>query len=47
MSDAISNDSAKYPVSGAGLGLRRPLAGKLKDVAPGAIELTLHLSHYQ
>ena len=38
MSDAISNDSAKYPVSGAGLGLRRPLAGKLKDVAPGAID---------
>ena len=38
MSEAIANDSTKYPVSGAGLGLRRPLAGKLKDVAPGAID---------
>ncbi len=34
MSDVNSN----YPVSGAGLGLRRPLAGKLKDVAPGEID---------
>lgn len=28
----------QYPVSGAGLGLRRPLAGQLKDVEPGAID---------
>ena len=34
MSEANSN----FPVSGAGLGLRRPLADKLKDVAPGAID---------
>ncbi|MGI9199936.1 MAG: HvfB family MNIO-type RiPP peptide maturase [Woeseiaceae bacterium] len=34
MSEANSN----YPVSGAGLGLRRPLASKLKDVAPGDID---------
>jgi len=34
MSDTVSN----YPVSGAGLGLRRPLAGKLMDVADGAID---------
>ncbi|MGI9219815.1 MAG: HvfB family MNIO-type RiPP peptide maturase [Woeseiaceae bacterium] len=34
MSEANSN----FPVSGAGLGLRRPLADKLKDVAPGEID---------
>ena len=28
----------QYPVSGAGLGFRRPLADKLKDVTPGAID---------
>jgi len=28
----------QYPVSGAGLGFRRPLADKLKDVEPGAID---------
>ena len=28
----------QYPVSGAGLGFRRPLADKLKDVAPGEID---------
>jgi len=28
----------QYPVSGAGLGLRRPIADQLKDVAPGAID---------
>jgi len=28
----------QYPVSGAGLGFRRPLADKLKDVPPGMID---------
>lgn len=28
----------QYPVSGAGLGFRRPLADKLKEVPPGAID---------
>jgi hypothetical protein len=28
----------QYPVSGAGLGLRRPLANKLRDVASGEID---------
>ncbi len=28
----------QYPVRGAGLGLRRPIADKLKDVPPGAID---------
>jgi len=28
----------QYPVSGAGLGFRRPLADQLKDVAPGEID---------
>jgi len=28
----------QYPVSGAGLGFRRPLADKLKDVPPGKID---------
>jgi uncharacterized protein (UPF0276 family) len=28
----------QYPVSGAGLGLRRPIADKLRDVPPGAID---------
>jgi uncharacterized protein (UPF0276 family) len=28
----------QYPVSGAGLGLRRPIADQLKDVSPGAID---------
>ena len=34
MSEANSN----YPVSGAGLGLRRPLASKLQDLPPGEID---------
>ena len=34
----MSEVNSNYPVSGAGLGLRRPLAGKLKDVAPGEID---------
>jgi uncharacterized protein (UPF0276 family) len=28
----------QYPVTGAGLGFRRPLANQLKDVAPGSID---------
>jgi len=28
----------QFPVTGAGLGFRRPLADKLKDVSPGAID---------
>ena len=34
----MSEENSNYPVSGAGLGLRRPLTGKLKDVAPGEID---------
>ena len=34
----MSEMNSNYPVSGAGLGLRRPLANKLKDVAPGEID---------
>jgi uncharacterized protein (UPF0276 family) len=34
MNDPVSN----FPVSGAGLGLRRPLLGKLAEVADGAID---------
>ena len=34
----MSETNSQYPVSGAGLGLRRPLADKLKDVAPGEID---------
>ena len=34
----MSEADAKYPVSGAGLGLRRPIADKLKDVPEGAID---------
>ncbi|MDH3351883.1 MAG: DUF692 domain-containing protein [Gammaproteobacteria bacterium] len=29
---------SQYPVTGAGLGFRRPLADQLKDVAPGSID---------
>ena len=34
----MSELQPKYPVSGAGLGLRRPLADKLRDVPEGAID---------
>ena len=34
----MSESNSIYPVSGAGLGLRRPLAGKLHDVAAGEID---------
>ena len=34
----MSEASPKYPVSGAGLGLRRPLADKLKNVPEGEID---------
>jgi uncharacterized protein (UPF0276 family) len=34
----MSESNPNYPVSGAGLGLRRPLADKLKDVAEGEID---------
>jgi uncharacterized protein (UPF0276 family) len=34
----MSETNPKYPVSGAGLGFRRPLADKLKDVADGEID---------
>ena len=34
----MSESNSNYPVSGAGLGLRRPLADKLKDVADGEID---------
>ena len=34
----MSESIPQYPVAGAGLGLRRPLAKQLKDVAPGAID---------
>ena len=34
----MSESNPNYPVSGAGLGLRRPLADKLKDVAAGEID---------
>ncbi|MCH7822215.1 MAG: DUF692 domain-containing protein [Proteobacteria bacterium] len=34
----MSDSDSQYPVSGAGLGLRRPLADKLKDVAKGKID---------
>jgi hypothetical protein len=34
----MSESNSNYPVSGAGLGLRRPLADKLKDVAEGEID---------
>ena len=34
----MSESNSQYPVSGAGLGLRRPLADKLKDVPPGEID---------
>jgi len=34
----MSELNSNYPVSGAGLGLRRPLADKLKDVADGEID---------
>ena len=35
---AMRNDSKQYPVSGAGLGLRRPIADKLRDVPEGKID---------
>jgi len=34
----MDNLDPQYPVSGAGLGLRRPLADKLMDVQPGQID---------
>jgi uncharacterized protein (UPF0276 family) len=34
----MSGSNPQYPVSGAGLGFRRPLADKLKDVPAGAID---------
>lgn len=34
----MSDPTHQYPVSGAGLGLRRPLADKLKAVPPGRID---------
>jgi len=34
----MNESNAQYPVSGAGLGFRRPLADKLKDVPVGAID---------
>ena len=34
----MSNLNPQYPVSGAGLGLRRPLADKLKEVPDGKID---------
>jgi uncharacterized protein (UPF0276 family) len=34
----MSEANPKYPVNGAGLGLRRPLASKLMDVPAGAID---------
>ena len=34
----MSDANPKYPVSGAGLGLRRPLASKLMDVPAGEID---------
>jgi uncharacterized protein (UPF0276 family) len=34
----MSESNTNYPVSGAGLGLRRPLADKLRDVADGEID---------
>jgi len=34
----LSQNSRQYPVSGAGLGFRRPLADKLRDVPAGAID---------
>jgi uncharacterized protein len=34
----MTDADPQYPVSGAGLGLRRPIAGRLKAVAPGEID---------
>jgi uncharacterized protein (UPF0276 family) len=34
----MTEPTHQYPVSGAGLGLRRPIADKLKEVAPGEID---------
>ena len=34
----MSDSTSKYPVHGAGLGLRRPIADKLKSVPEGAID---------
>ena len=34
----MTNMTLQYPVSGAGLGLRRPIADKLKAVPPGEID---------
>ncbi len=34
----MSDSDSQYPVSGAGLGLRRPLADKLQDLAKGKID---------
>ena len=34
----MNDMTPQYPVSGAGLGLRRPLADKLQDVPPGEID---------
>ena len=34
----MSDLNPQYPVCGAGLGFRRPIADKLKDVPPGAID---------
>jgi len=34
----MNNSNPQYPVTGAGLGFRRPLADKLKDVSPGDID---------
>jgi uncharacterized protein (UPF0276 family) len=34
----MNDKTQQYPVSGAGLGLRRPLADKLQDIPPGEID---------
>ena len=34
----MTHAQSQYPVSGAGLGLRRPIADKLMDVEPGQID---------
>lgn len=38
MNNEMSAVTSQYPVSGAGLGLRRPIADKLKDVPDGEID---------
>ena len=40
----MSDLTPQYPVSGAGLGFRRPLADKLKDVPPGEIDFIEQIS---